>query len=485
MNDLAFRSAGELATAIAAKEVSSVELLDCYLTRLEQFDPRVNAIVARDEESARAAAREADRAVSRGEALGPLHGVPVTIKDSLEVAGMRTTGGSPRWGHHISTIDAEAVTRLKQAGAIVFGKSNLPADARDWQTYNEVYGTTNNPWDATRGPGGSSGGSAAALAAGLTGLELGGDTAGSIRVPAHFCGVYGLRPSYGVVPRHGSVSGHSPGSLAEFDMAVLGPLGRHADDLDLGLDVLAGPDRDNRAAWRLDLPPSRVQHLREFRVAAWLDDSFCPVDRELVTAMESVLTAVRSAGAAVEERKGPVNLEETMALYRPLLMAQSGLIEPDASYAALVELATAERSEGAEAGFASQITVRFRDWHGLDERRQQSRRRWAEFFGDFDVLLCPVSPTAAFPHDQRPDPGWSVRTLQVDGEQRPYREMLTWVAPASLNHLPAAVAPIGATRDGLPIGIQVIAPYLHDRTAIRFVRCLSEVLGGFRRPPGF
>ncbi|MCU1645779.1 MAG: Amidase [Nocardia sp.] len=482
MTDLAFCSAGELAAAVATKEVSSVELLDYYLTRVDQFGPQVNAIIARDEETAKAAAREADRKTSGGESLGPLHGVPVTIKDSLEVAGMRTTGGSERWGHHVSTTDAEAVARLKNAGAIVFGKSNLPADARDWQTYNEIYGTTNNPWDLTRGPGGSSGGSAAALAAGLTGLELGGDTAGSIRVPAHFCGIYGLRPSFGIVPRQGSVSGHAPGSLAEFDMAVLGPLGRHADDLDLGLDLLAGPDRDNAPAWRLNLPRSRAGNLREFRVAAWIDDPFCPVDRELVAVMEATLAAVRSEGTMVVERGGPIGLEETMALYQPLLMAQSGLVEPEESYTGLVELAAAE---GISGGFGSDLTVRFRAWHALDERRQHSRRRWNEFFRDIDVLVCPVSPTAAFPHDQRPDPGWSVRTLRVDGSDRPYREMLTWMAPSALNHLPAAVAPIGTTRDGLPIGIQVIAPYLHDRTAVRFVQCLAEVVGGFRRPPGF
>ncbi|MFE9328480.1 amidase [Nocardia sp. NPDC052278] len=482
MTDLAFRSAGDLAAAVAAKEVSSVELLDHYLARVERLDPQVNAIVARDEEGARAAAVAADRTVSRGEPLGCLHGVPVTIKDSLEVAGMRTTGGSTRWGHHVSTNDAEAVARLKNAGAIVFGKSNLPADARDWQTYNEVYGTTNNPWDLTRGPGGSSGGSAAALAAGLTGLELGGDTAGSIRVPAHFCGVYGLRPSYGIVPRYGSVSGHAPGTLAEFDMAVVGPLGRHADDLDLGLDVLAGADHDRAPAWRLELPAAKPRTLREFRVAAWLEDPFCPVDGELVAIMQTALEAVRAEGAVVVEGKGPVGLDETMALYQPLLMAQSGLIEPDESYARLVELAG---TEGAAGGFASDLTIRFRDWHTLEERRQHSRRRWAEFFRDVDVLLCPVSPTSAFPHDHRPDPGWSVRTLRVDGADRPYREMLTWMAPAALNHLPAAVAPVGATRDGLPVGIQVIAPYLHDRTAVRFVQCLAEVIGGFRRPPGF
>ncbi|QSE72437.1 amidase [Rhodococcus sp. PSBB049] len=482
MTDLAFRSAGALAAAVATKEVSSVELLDHYLARVDRLNPQVNAIVARDEEGARAAASAADRAVSRGEPLGPLHGVPVTVKDSLEVAGMRTTGGSTRWGHHVSTSDADSVARLREAGAIVFGKSNLPADARDWQTYNEIYGTTNNPWDLTRGPGGSSGGSAAALAAGLTGLELGGDTAGSIRVPAHFCGVYGLRPSYGIVPRYGSVSGHAPGTLAEFDMAVLGPLGRHADDLDLGLDVLAGAEHDRAPAWRLELPPARSNTLREFRVAAWLDDPFCPADGELVTILQAAIEAVQDEGAVVIESKGPLGLDETMDLYQPLLMAQSGLIEPDLSYAELVELSA---TEGTGRGFASDLTIRFRDWHMLDERRQHSRRRWAEFFRDVDVLLCPVSPTAAFPHDHRPDPGWSVRTLRVDGTDRPYRDMLTWMAPSALNHLPAAVAPVGTTRDGLPVGIQVIAPYLHDRTAVRFVRCLAEVIGGFRRPPGF
>lgn len=482
MTDLAFRSAGELARAVAEREVSSVELLDHFLERGDRLDPRINAVVARDEPGARAAAEKADRAVAQGVPLGRLHGVPVTIKDSIEVAGIRTTGGSSRWGHHVSARDAEVVSRLKDEGAIVFGKSNLPADARDWQTYNEVYGTTNNPWDVTRVPGGSSGGSAAAVAAGLTGFEVGGDTAGSIRIPAHFCGVYGLRPSFGIVPRHGSVSGHAPGTLAEFDMAVLGPLARKADDLDLALDVLAGASRDRAAAWRLELPPARAKTLREFRVAAWLDDPFCPVDGELITIMRAALDAVRDAGATVIERKGPVDLEETLSLYNPLLMAQSGLIEPDKSYDLLVEVAAAE---GAAGGLASDLTVRFRDWHSLDERREHSRRRWAEFFDGVDVLICPVSPTAAFPHDQRPDPAWSVRTLQVDGAERPYREMLSWMAPSSLNHLPAAVAPIGTTRNGLPVGIQVIAPYLHDRTVVGFVRCLANVIGGFHRPPGF
>ncbi|MET9267435.1 amidase [Amycolatopsis sp. NPDC004079] len=480
MTDLAFRSARQLAAAVAAKEVSSVELLDHYLDRGRRFDPKVNAVVARDEEGARAAARAADRAVSRGEPLGALHGVPVTVKDSVEVAGMRATGGSARWGQHVPDRDAESVTRLKNAGAIVFGKSNLPADARDWQTYNEIYGTTNNPWDPARGPGGSSGGSAAALAAGLTGLELGGDTAGSIRVPAHFCGVYGLRPSYGIVPGRGTVSGHAPGTLADTDMSVLGPLGRHADDLGLGLDVLAGADRERSPAWRLELPAARANTLREFRVAAWLDDPFCPVDGEPAAILRETLEAVRAEGAAVVEGPGPVGLEETMALYRPLLMAQSGLIEPDESYSGLVALAAA-----GGGGFASDATLRFRDWHLLDERRQHSRRRWAEFFRDVDVLLCPVSPTAAFPHDQRPDPSWSLRTLRINGSDRPYREMLPWISLSSLNYLPAAVAPVGATRDGLPVGVQVIAPHLHDRTAVRFAQCLAEAIGGFRRPPGF
>ncbi|NSC25478.1 amidase [Streptomyces albus subsp. chlorinus] len=482
MIDLAHRSAREHAAAIAGKEISSLELLDHYLHRGEQFDAQVNAIVVRDVEGARAAAREADRALFRGEPLGPLHGVPVTVKDSLEVAGMRTTGGSTRWGYHVSTRDAESVARLRAAGAIVFGKSNLPADARDWQTYNDIYGTTNNPWDLARGPGGSSGGSAAALAAGLTGLELGADSAGSIRVPAHFCGVYGLRTSYGIVPGLGSVSGHAPGTLTEFDMAVLGPLGRHADDLGLGLDVLAGAPLDLAPAWRLELPPARASSLREFRVAAWLDDPCCPVDSEVVAVMRRALDAVRDEGATVIEREGPVGLAETMELYRPLLLAQGGLIEPEESYARLVERAV---SEGAGGGIASGLTVSFRDWHALDERRQHSRRRWAEFFREVDVLVCPAAPVSAFPHDQRTDPGRTIRTLRINGADRPYGDLLPWTAPSSLNYLPAAVAPIGLTGGGLPVGIQVIAPYLHDRTAVRFVQCLAEVIGGFQPPPGY
>ncbi|MFF8772117.1 amidase [Kitasatospora sp. NPDC015120] len=482
MTDLAFRSARELAAAIVAKEVSSVELLDHYLARVDRLDPQLNAIVAQDREGARAAALAADRAVSRGEPLGPLHGVPVTVKDSVEVTGMRTTGGSTRWGHHVPAEDAETVTRLKNAGAVVFGKSNLPADSQDWQTYNEIYGTTNNPWDPTRGPGGSSGGAAAALAAGLTGLELGADTAGSIRIPAHFCGVYGLRPSYGIVPTSGHVMGRAPGTLTESDMGVLGPLGRHADDLGLGLDVLAGADHLQAPAWRLELPAARADVLRDFRVAAWLDDPFCPVDSELVAIMQATVEAVRAEGAVVVEGEGPVGLAETTALYRPLLMAQSGLMQPAESYAALVDLAAAQ---GASGGFASDVTIGFRDWHALDQRRQLSRRRWAEFFRDVDVLICPVGPTAAFPHDHRPDPDWSVRTLRIDGADRPYDAMLPWIAPSALNMLPAAVAPVGSTRDGLPVGIQVIAPYLHDRTAVRFVQRLAEVIGGFRRPPGY
>ncbi|MFE7313759.1 amidase [Streptomyces sp. NPDC057555] len=482
MTDLAQRSARELAATIAAKDVSSLDLLEHYLERGELFDSQVNAIVVRDVEGARAAARAADHALLSGEKLGPLHGVPVTVKDSLEVAGMRTTGGSTRWGHHISTSDAESVARLRAAGAIVFGKSNLPTDARDWQTYNDIYGTTNNPWDLTRGPGGSSGGSAAALAAGLTGLEVGGDSAGSIRVPAHFCGVYGLRTSYGIVPRLGSVSGHAPGVLAEFDMAVIGPLGRHADDLELGLDVLAGTPQDLAPAWRLELPPSRASRLREFRVAAWLDDPFCPVDSEVVAVLRTALDAVHDEGATVVEREGPVGLAETMELYRPLLLAQGGLIEPEESYARLVERAAAE---GTRGGPASGLTVSFRDWHALDDRRQRSRRRWAEFFRDVDVLVCPVAPTAAFFHDQRVDPDRTVRTLRINGVARPYGDLLTWIAPPSLNCLPAAVAPAGVTPGGLPVGIQVIAPYLHDRTAVRFVQCLAEAIGGYRPPPGY
>ncbi|MGH6915918.1 MAG: amidase family protein, partial [Geminicoccales bacterium] len=254
MSELAFETALGLAARLRAREVGCLELLEHHLARIERFNPELNAIVVLDLERARARAREADRALDRGDVFGPLHGLPMTVKEAIDVAGLPTTWGAPEHKHNRPERNALLVERLMEAGAIVFGKTNVPFRLTDWQTYNPIYGTTNNPFDTSRAPGGSSGGSAAALAAGLVPLEVGSDSGGSIRDPAHFCGIFGHKPSYGVVPQEGH---WMPGAIAPPDLNVCGPMARSAEDLAAALAIMAGPSRMDAPAWRIELPPPR------------------------------------------------------------------------------------------------------------------------------------------------------------------------------------------------------------------------------------
>jgi amidase len=320
MPELGFRSASDLLRALTQREISSRELLEHYLARVERWNPGLRAIVTLDADRALRRADEADAARGRGEIRGPLHGLPISVKDCFETKGLRTTAGSPRLAEHVPTADAAAVARLEAAGAIVFAKTNTPPLAMDWQTYNPLFGTTCNPWDASRTPGGSSGGSAAAIAAGLTGLELGSDIGGSIRVPAGWCGIFGHKPSWGIVPQRGHIPGW-PGSLREDDINVVGPLARSAEDLALALRVLAGPLPDRARAWKLELPPPRRGALREFRVAAWLDDPAGPVDDAVRERLAAAVAALRGAGVAVDEQARPgFRLEQAARLYSRLMI---------------------------------------------------------------------------------------------------------------------------------------------------------------------
>jgi amidase len=441
-------------------------------------------VVTLDEEGARARALEADEALARGELWGPLHGLPMTLKDAFETAGMRTTGGTPAYRDHVPTVDADVTARIRGAGAVIFGKTNMPVDGSDWQSFNPIFGCTNNPWDLGRTPGGSSGGSSAALAAGLTGFEVGSDLAGSIRWPSHCCGVYGLKPSYRIISPRGHVPG-PPGMLAPLDLAVMGPMGRSADDLDLGLDVLAGPDPVRAAAWRLELPAPRVTSLRGARVAVWLNDDFCPVDDEVTAVLRGAVDAVRDAGAVVDESARPVVMGEAVQLYYGLLMALGGALSSDEEFAQLVELADGAPDDDMsdDVMVARGITQRVRDWQHLNEQRHQVRAQWASFFQDFDVLLCPVAPTPAFPHDHKPE---GERRIVVNGEPRPYVDtVVPWAGLLTMPYLPSVMAPVGLSGGGLPVGIQVVAPYLQDRTAVEFARQLADVVGGFVPPPGY
>lgn len=485
MMDIAFRSARQLAAAIRAKETSSRELLDHYLDRIQRLNPPINAVVTLDVERARRRADAADAALMRGESWGPLHGVPMTIKDAYETAGIRTTGGAEKFAEHVPGTDAIAVGRLIAAGAVVFGKTNLPVLSMDVQSYNPIFGTTNNPWDTARAPGGSSGGAAAALAAGLTALELGSDIAGSIRNPAHYCGVYGHKPTYGIVPVRGHIPG-PPGTISDADIGVAGPLARSADDLSLALDILAGPDPERATAWQLVLPPPRRATVRDYRVAAWLDDPACPIDNDLLQRYHAVVEALRRAGVTVDETARP-GFDFAEAFYRFLILlsgATSAGIPPD-HFPSWVEMANgfAEDDRSQLAGFLRGSIQRHREWLIANEMRERMRVEWAKLFIDYDVLLCPITPTAAIPHDQNEPP--TSRTISVNGTPRPYHDQLAWAGVVGMAYLPATVAPVGFTPAGLPVGIQIVGPYLEDRTPLAFARHLADVIGGFEPPPGY
>ena len=479
MPEYAYSSAIAIAEKIRQGEASSREVVDYFLARVERLDKPINSVVTLDAERARKDADAADAARARGEIGGPLHGVPMTVKDSFQTAGMRTTSGAPELAEFIPKEDAWPVARLREAGAIIFGKTNLPIYAGDLQSYNEVFGTTNNPYDRSRTPGGSSGGSAAALACGFTPLELGSDIGGSIRLPSHMSGVVGHKPSYGIVPAHGQIPG-PPGTLTLSDLAVAGPMARSVEDLELALSILAGPNRWEHPAWRLELPPVRRAVLGEYRVAAWLDDPACRPEPEVRAQLEKAAATLEAAGARVDRNARPAfSLEKVRDTFAALLQAAlAGGVTRDR----LEEYANTPGD--APAAITRQLmAMRHREWLSYNERRLQMRKCWEEFFTQWDVILMPVMPCAAIAHDHSmPIAG---RTARVGDEHRPYFDLLTWMAPAGACYLPATVIPIGRVSNGLPIGVQIVGPYLEDRTTLEVAKRLLVLVGGCPRPAGF
>lgn len=474
--DLEWMSATELAVSIARQEVSSAEVLDHLVARIERLDGSINSVVHWDLDRARAAATLADQAVVSGEELGPLHGVPMTIKDSFQTAGCITTSGAPDLADYVPEVDAWPVAGLRRAGAIPFAKTNLPIWAGDIQSFNDVYGTTNNPWNLDYTPGGSSGGSAAALAMGFTPIELGSDIGGSIRVPAHYSGVMGHKPSYALVPAHGQIPG-PPGTLTMADLAVAGPMARTVEDLRVSLKAMAGPDRWNTPAWKLDLPASRKNNLSDFRVAVWADDDFCPVATSTRAALESLADQLRSGGAHVDNEVRPVTLEKASRVFNRLLMAALAGGYPIGDLDGMA----ADTSETANGEARRATAMRHREWLTENERRLQMRLKWEQFFEDFDAMIMPVQPRTAIKHDHSPN--MHERTVDIDGVERSYMELFHWVAPAGLAYLPATVVPIGFDLDGLPIGVQIVGPYLHDMTTLRLGELIADITDGCPRPP--
>jgi amidase len=480
--ELAFSSATVLAQLIQEKRISSLELTQHYIERIERFDPTLNAVVVRDFERALDAAKLADTSLARGRVLGPLHGIPMTVKETFDVTGLPTTWGVPEQRDHLAQSDATVVERLKAAGAHVMGKTNVPLRLGDWQSYNDLYGTTRNPWDTERSPGGSSGGAAAALAAGLTCLEFASDIGGSIRNPAHFCGVYGHKPTYGIVP----MQGHSPpGVISTPDLNVVGPMARSAEDLALALDVAAGPDRRLSPGWQLALPPPKARTLRGLRVAIWPMEHAVPTSAEISDRVQEIGAALARAGAVVSDRARPaISPRQAYNTYLSLL-GSTGLVNlPDAHYAATQGAAAAlDASDDSPLAVLTRARVLdHRTWSDHDEARNRDRLRWRAFFDDWDVVICPISATTAYAHDHRPK---LERTLAVDGVMTSHYAHFFWVGLATAAYLPSTAFPSGLSRDGLPIGLQIIGPEYGDRTTIEVARLIAQEIGGFRTPAGF
>lgn len=456
---LLFQSATDAAQAIRRKELSSRELTEMLLTRIEAANPALGAVVELRREAALQEALAADEAIARGNA-GPLHGVPMTIKDSFNVTGLHTTWGNPAFNDFVADSDATVVRRLKEAGAIVVGKTNVAFMLADFgQTTNELYGVTNNPWDTTRTPGGSTGGAAAALSAGMTFLEYGSDLVGSVRIPASFCGVYGLKPSVGIVPMTGfQPPGPPPPPSDMMYMSAVGPLGRSPSDLRTALGITAGPESQAAKAYSWALAPPRHTRLEDFRVGFVLDHEQAPVSSEVAVPLSDAMEALAQAGATVVE-------------------GWPEGVDPARNYESFgfhVQTFFAFQQPGEDL-------PKFSEFIEHENRRMAARAAWNRYFDEVaDVFLCPVNFTLAFPHDARP---FEERTIKTPEGERSYNDQAFWVSHASLPGLPAVAAPVGHTPGGLPVGAQVVGPLYEDDTAIAFAELFTDLIGGYEPPP--
>ena len=451
MGDIALMSAVEQISLIRRGEISSQELTEHCIARIESRDGEINAVVTRDFETALTNAKAADAAQKRGEVLGRIHGVPITVKDALQTKGLRSTGGAVELRDNVPERDAPVVDAVRREGAIVIGKTNLPRWSGDIQSYNELFGTTNNPWDLSRGPGGSSGGAAAAVAMGLTSIEIGTDIGGSIRLPAAFNGVWGHKPSFGLLPTTGYLD-HVDGGLNEADVNVFGPLARSSQDLDLLVDVM----KRNSPPWIAQLG-SGPTNVRDLRIAAWLDDDFCLVDNEVLQHLESIVEQLESDGVSGDRTARPE-------------------IEPDDAATLglwLVQQAISQSTDSDGRGH--------RVWLDQHVRRERIRSRWAEFFRHYDAVIMPVCFVPPFPHQQEGDFG--SRTLLCNGEERSYIDVVKWTTMVGMAYLPSTVPPTGLGSSGVPIGCQVVGPYGSDKLTIALAAHIGELMGGYQPPP--
>jgi amidase len=471
-----FGSARGMLEELASGEVTAVQLLERHIARWTEANPRINAVVRTDLSSARARARELDRIAANGGSAGPLHGLPITIKDTFDVEGMPATAGAPEYaGRSSRTPDAPAVARLKAAGAVVWGKTNTPYLAGDNQTFNVVHGRTANPYDLDRTPGGSSGGAAAAVAAGITPLELGSDIGGSLRLPAHFCGVASLKPTYGRVPLIGHVP-PAPGSLSVRDLNVAGPIARNVGDLRLAYSVLA----DGAAA------SGRKASLRGKRIGVWDAEPSFPLSAECREAVETAAAAASDIGAQVAVAKPRIAGPALIDLYLQLLLPILATDMPVALVKAMelgrpIARALAGKESFSRSRWALYSAATHHDWLKANEARETLKHEMAQVFETYAAILCPVAPSTAFEHI---DAGDAVtRTMPVDGVAQPYHTFHSWIALATVCHLPAVTIPVPRPAGQMPAGVQIIGPEGGDAELLAIAEALEAELGGFSPPP--
>ena len=481
MSELAFDSAVSLARKLRAKQISSVELLNFYFDRVDKFNGELNAVIWQIRDEAMEDAKRADAAIAAGEALGPLHGVPMTIKESYDVKGTPSTWGAPYLKGNFATRDALSVERLRGAGAVIFGKTNVPLMLSDFQSYNEIYGTTNNPYDVTKIPGGSSGGSAATLAAGMTGIDSGSDIGGSIRNPAHFCGVFGHKPTWNMLPSRGHAT---PGILSPSDLSVIGPLGRGAEDVEIATRVMAGPNEIESYGLKLELPEFEKRP-GDLKVAVWRDDEMAPVDASVSARVDLVAEALRSEGAQLDYDARPdFTSEHTHFTYQSLLSATMACRVPEEQYQRNMEAANAldPNDESLDAVVRRSQVARFREWVGNNEKRTHIRWAWFKFFRDYDIVLMPIMARSAFPHDHRP---FGERTITVNGQPQGYFQQVFWAGVPTNAYLPSTIVPTGLDDEGLPIGVQIVGPEYGDLTTLGVARLLEQQGFAFTPPAGY
>lgn len=472
----------EVAQRLAAGEVSAVELVDGCEAAWHDWHGIINALVLSDFDAARSAALESDRRRRAGQARGVLDGVPFSVKESFDVAGWPTTCGNPAMQGHAAKRDAAVVQRLRNAGAVLLGKTNVPLGLRDWQSYNAIYCTTRNPHDPSRTPGGSSGGSAAAVCAGLSYFDVGSDIGSSLRNPAHYCGIFSLKPSHGLVPLAGH--GVGPARFGEQDINVAGPLARSARDLEPVLRAIAGPHGDEALPYRLDLPECPHRRLADFRVAVLPTHAQAEADGEVAARIEKLGCWLAGQGARVDWHVRPdFDAAELWHVYVTLLRATTAVHMDDAAYTdALNRTATAAADDHSYATLQyTGATLSHRDWLRLQVARERFATAWRRFFSTYDVLLCPAAATTAFALDEAGEP-WQ-RSLTVNGRAQPMTTQLFWAGHSGLCGLPSAVAPIGPGTSGLPVGVQIVAGRYRDLTALRFASLLEDAGYAFRPPP--